>query len=306
MIRVVHTVLVALWLSGCALPPSKPEQQFVSQRELKTVQLVREGLSMLDSGRAIEAELKFRQARELAPVARNIRINLAFALESAGQFAEAEAILDQLQHELPDSSDIMNRRAHLAVSARQFARAKQLYRTLYDRGLTSGDPRLIISGASNLSALLFRIGEEEDAQCFAAVVATLKPGAESLRELARIANARGIGGHLIPTIDAQLATADDPQLHYAKALALLSRREDAAALDQAREASQSARFSGVPLPEARILEGVLTLATGGTLNEPLRDDWHELLPGIDLASQSATFWPPRYLILLETALQVTR
>jgi len=170
------SIFLLLLSSSCALPPPDVSRQnYVASKEIAVIDLVRDGLSLYDSGRLIDAELKLRQALYLVPQENNIKFNLAVILEKEEKYEEAASIFQKLLTQKPEDIKILSALAHLNFARGDLLSSEQFYGKILDLY----ERRLNFSRAADvyrsLSSINFSVGEEQDALCYSEMALKLNP-----------------------------------------------------------------------------------------------------------------------------------
>jgi tetratricopeptide (TPR) repeat protein len=257
-------LLVTLFqLVACALPQDRiHSQRFVPSPEMRAVKAYQEGLSLAARSRYVDAEFMFREALYFAPGQRNLRFNLAMVLEQMGNFPEALEILDQLLAEPVPKSDPLTSlevrfaKGKLLVAEGDFEAGPLVLEQALVQAIEASDWGLKRPDANrqapkvawgliarSLSALAFRLGDEQQALCYLRQSRlALAEGKEVER---RVRVLIGIGR----TEEAQQELSEyfalhrgskDPQLLHYMSMIELAHGDMHAALDRARQALDSA------------------------------------------------------------------
>ena len=239
-VRFIFALLLAGWLAACAtpIPEGLDQGSFVPADEVLVVQLARQGMDAFNRSRFIDAELYFRQALFVRPELLNLRLNLAVTLSRSGLDEEALDIYGQLLEQRPDFLAYHVGRAQALVDASRFAEAQTQYEKAFWLAYEASDMNSVATIARSLTALGFRLGDEELAQCYSGVVIGLRPteAAEAVRH-GRLLIARGYHQQALEFASAWAAGRNEelqPQLLHLRALASFGLGNFADALEYER------------------------------------------------------------------------
>ncbi|MEI8313637.1 MAG: hypothetical protein WCH98_23050, partial [Verrucomicrobiota bacterium] len=175
-------------ISGCALPVPEGSElsSFVPERELRAVEISQQAMYDFNRNRYVDAELGFRQALYMYPGLENLRANLAASLERTGQFDEAAGIYKEMSERTPQSAAYMAGIARVRVASGDYRGGIEAYYQAYALAAVLGDAGLSANIARSVSALAFRIGDVETAECFAALTYSLRSSDDELKRYARL------------------------------------------------------------------------------------------------------------------------
>lgn len=192
----------ALSLAGCALPvPRSSEiESFISDKELDTVALAREGMWYFNQSRYIDAELRFRQVLARAPGMQNIMVNLAATLEREGLYEEAQGLYEQVLEQDPRCIPCTSGLAHLHYSAERYDTARQTYESALAMALDAADDVMAANIARSLAALAFKVGDEEGALCYSSLVMRLRGNPDDFLRRVKFLSAAGRHADVIEAI----------------------------------------------------------------------------------------------------------
>lgn len=180
--------MVAAWIGGlvcCVLaacappPPALPDQiGSVPSLEIRAAALAQEGSTLYKASRFADAEARFRQALYLYPKADNIVLNLALTLSALDNDSDAIVLLQKLMRENPKNYRYLVESGAVLYHARRFAEARASFERALDLALETGSSEIALRAARALSALAFRIGDEQSAQCYSDLVRSLASGVD--------------------------------------------------------------------------------------------------------------------------------
>lgn len=201
--------LLLLGLAGCAAPGElRIPEEFIPARDLDVVSLTREALRDAGRGRYADAELQLLQARSLAPQNRKLRLNLAVVLERQGRYEEAETVFRDLLAENSEYIPAWSGLARLYVSKEEYESARETFAVIIDKlqtnrlgqdGPQKWELEQIRGAYRSLSALEFRLGNEEASACYSEDAIRVTPNppltekvrhARTLISIGRFADAR--------------------------------------------------------------------------------------------------------------------
>lgn len=312
----------SLLLVACALTPNDRTggQSFVSVRELDTVELAQQAMSMFNKGRFIDAELYFRQALYLTPDAANLQLNLAAALERSGSYDESEQIYKKLMKSSSDDLKVRLGYARLLVSALRFDEALENYEQIRIRAAARGDVESAAAATRSMATLSYRIGREADAQCQLRLALTYRANLEDTSALLDVMLGRGFytEAQLIAEgFAAEHNVTKDPLILWARGRALFGTSNFALARDVAQAGLAIPGANPAILNRLRFLFHVSTfMLTKPNLaalpNEILSegDDAHvdlrKALLGVkDLNAVATLYWPANLVSVYHTLLEVS-
>lgn len=177
------------FLHGCVIvPDTREHQEFVGDREIEGVNLVRKGLSSFQRSRFIDADFAFRQALYLYPDLNNVKFNLALTLEQLGLFEEAESILQGLMKDKAEALAYLDALGHIYYSAERYGEAEKLYQQSLDLALEREDNARAAVISRSLAVLYYKIGREEEALCASLNAFAFQNNLEQVKRHARLLN----------------------------------------------------------------------------------------------------------------------
>ncbi len=298
-------------LSSCALPVPEGRDLggFVSDQELVSVQIIREGMDFYDSSRYLDAELRFRQAVYLNPGLPNLMLNLAAALDKQGQYEEAFAIYDTLLEKDPKNIQFLSGKARVYLSAghqysENYQKAIEYYGRALDAAYDLNDVASIANIAKSLSVLYFKIGNEEEALCYAATVYLNRPAVDDFIRFSKMFIALGKLNEAIEVISkyATENSADtNPGILHEKSMAAYGLGQ----FDLAQKLERRGLLTGGIDPALRAEMNLVKnlsvnelVASGVPSSEKLEEDeWEDFLDTLKNFSEANSavtlYWPPR-------------
>jgi len=309
-------LLLSTPLCGCVMARDVPEQYFVSQEELKTIALAREGLNYLSEDRYIDAENKLRQALYLAPKTKSLKLNLAAALEGNGQFDEARKIIEPLLAQKSEDDtdlaklDLLFRLAHLDASRQHWEDAERTYSKIVELAEEIPDYTIAAKATKNLRYLENKLGRKKTALCYAYQTAVYKDDLVSGYDYAR----------LLISYDEPRAAVDfytlyavshnapkDSHLAHLQALAAFAEGDLKKAYDTETELLKEGSLDTTLIREARIVrilaasDPLVSETIDSENREQLDTLWLEMSESLEVDSREALTWPRPMLEALEKA-----
>lgn len=172
----VFFLLIAI--TGCVLPPSYLEPEFLNKDELELVTEMRRGRDYAQSGRTDLAEKHFRRAVLLAPKEAVLYSDLGYILFSQNRLEEAKPLLEKaltLSPELLRARDIYARvlykQGHFEETRDEYNRLLAYFYDYWggEPGAENG-PRFskqdLVSAYRNLAAVYAVSGSADEAACY--------------------------------------------------------------------------------------------------------------------------------------------
>jgi tetratricopeptide (TPR) repeat protein len=310
MHRAIFTAAVlAGAISGCALPVEDADRQnFIPDRELNVVSLVREGLSYYQKNRFVDAEFSFRRALYLYPKAPNIKANLATALRASGQFDEAEDILLSLNAAAPKSIDYLSNLGKLYSDKQEYSAAKRYYAEAFDLALDKEDVVTAARFARNLSAIAFRLGDESAALCHSQLAYTLKPDADGVVRHSRVLLALNQARTAHDLLKGFLNTPGvihDPSVLHGLAVSTYALGNYKEALELERSVSENSAVEPKVLTEAKVIAAlskrrlhISDASDAEEISEAAKSDSlaAEISNALEATSEKAVLYLPRQIL----------
>lgn len=266
-------------LIGCALPVEQ-QQSFIPNKELEAISLVREAMARYQSGRHIEAELSLWQALAMYPQAENVQANLATVLEASGNLEKAEEWYSRLMQQHPEKSRYAVGMSRILYRNGQYLAAQQLLERTYREAEQREDEATQRELAVHLSALLYRVGDQEAARCYAAYAMAEPPTVPDIMRYGRVLIATGMfstAGDVIDRFFTAHAGIQNAELRYLRALAHAGTGELESAREQVGQALTIGSTQIELEQQIRLLHEVLTPASvpGDAVGEADDDEAEE-------------------------------
>lgn len=286
--QLVLLSLVVTSVSACLAPrpkhinraestlESEPVQRedFISNQELKAVELATQALSYLGKGRYLDAEFALRKALYLTPNAINLRLNLILALEGQTRYEEALAELSLLSPALLSSSPLLATKARLKARNGDFKGAKAIYmQAVFLDGLNQGsvlDDSKRADLARELARLSFVYAEEELALCASNSAIFLRTDSRDLLQHLKLLNALSLvdlADRLGREFIVQNGTDLEPGILFELALSNLAKGERSVS----REFFDLARFKADLSADLRWAVLPQLLLNNSSNNQPTED-----------------------------------
>ncbi len=243
--KVAQAVALTFFLLviGCALPPGPEALPGVSRQELRAVTLSREGLSFLDSGRFMDAELSIRHALLLSPGTKSLRLSLSVALIGLEQFEEARGIIAEYLVKEPDSHDLIGRMAALKFAEGDYKGAILQFKEALKVAFNNKDQAYAAGVAKTISQLALARGMSEEAICYARLVQTLKMDNDSTLKVAELLVNEGYFTQALNELQALRDGKEMvPQAYYLSGLASFGLADYAKALEYSYMALRGGRL----------------------------------------------------------------
>jgi Tfp pilus assembly protein PilF len=301
--------ILSMFFTGCA-PAAAPERLIpagVASKDLLAVRLANEAMGYSNQGRLIDAALKFHQALYLSPHAKNLQRSLASTYERLGLPEEATNLYQSLSKDAPSDPSLTAGSALAEIRRAAYQPAYSLLEKSLWQFVDKGDWSGAANQAQSISALAFRLGDEEKALCFSELSVHLAPSpARQLRRI-RLLTAQG----RIKAARKELASAmsdtffrTDSDALLAQALLFFAEGTYSSAAEAAQRGLLTNPQDSIDKLELSLVRDVSRIEAGVP---PDNDDEREardtqLGEAEDLLSTRGLYWPKSFLLAIEKAI----